>query len=689
MKLGFCTTVRGRCSRVLGVMKSVTVEPLMLLDGLAFSSIHVYIENLQMDRVCRVNSGFSQQVCDNLKAQPEASVEVQQRYSVFALYNGIIAAALPLFFILFMGAWSDKYGRKVPLVAVQVGHALHAAGYLLASLAPSWPAEVLLAVTLLDTLGGGTVSFLTAANSYIGDVSSEESRTSRVGLANSIWFLGGPVGTLMGTYIYSWGGYLPLFATSLTLSVMAVVYVVVCLPESHGPFVKKTMAVVPDHKTQVELRESVAAVYGLEVNASSTNTLHTRPSLSTMLKDFFNPRRILDSFKSTLRKREGNTRSLILILIFTSLLRRVTRSPYVFAFTRHVLGWQATDYSLWVTYKNLMATAGSLVAVPLLSGCLGVSDNLLAMVGAMSAIFEYVLYGCVSDTRAYFIWIAPVAALMLNCCTIAQRAMMTKFVAKDEIGKVSAVLGALDGLMPMVNSALYTAVYYASVSTFPAAHFFLGVTAAALMILLFCFIMTVGESGQYDVEDAKPSFASGPVTIKSLVMRNNTCWLALSATPFNTHCQQATLCAYPQPHSLCPPSTPTLSKPLSAPTLNPHSQQATLCAHPQPPLSTSHSPRPPSTPTLSKPLSAPTLNPHSQQATLCAQPPHPLSASHSPRPASTPTLRAHPQPPLSASHSLRPAASTPTLSKPLSTLILNTYFPPTHPQHSPSPSTLH
>nr|XP_045593015.1 proton-coupled folate transporter-like [Procambarus clarkii] len=183
-------------------MKGVTVEPLMLLDGLAFSSIHVYIENLQMDRVCRVTSGFSQQVCDNLRAQPGANVEVQQRYSVFALYNGIIAAALPLFFILFMGAWSDKYGRKVPLVAVQVGHALHAAGYLLASLAPSWPAEVLLAVTLLDTLGGGTVSFLTAANSYIGDVSSEESRTSRVGLANSIWFLGGPVGTLMGTYFY-------------------------------------------------------------------------------------------------------------------------------------------------------------------------------------------------------------------------------------------------------------------------------------------------------------------------------------------------------------------------------------------------------------------------------------------------------------------------------------------------------
>ncbi|XP_071520553.1 probable peptidoglycan muropeptide transporter SLC46 isoform X2 [Panulirus ornatus] len=517
----------GWWSRVINVMKGVTVEPLMLLDGLAFSNMHVYIENLQMDRVCRVSSGFSQQVCDNLRSEPAASVHVQQRYSVFALYNGIIAAALPLFFILFMGAWSDKYGRKVPLVAVQVGHVLHAAGYLLASLAPWWPAEVLLLVTLLDTLGGGTVSFLTAANSYIGDVSSEESRTSRVGLANSIWFLGGPAGTLMGTYIYSQGGYLPLFATSLTLSVMAVVYVVVFLPESHGPFAKTADQEAPGHKAQVELRESVAAVYGLEMKATPIhNAHHTRPTFSTMIKDFFNPRRILDSFKATLRKREGNTRALVLTLIFTSLLRRLTRSPYVFAFTRHVLGWEATDYSLWVTYKNLMATTGSLVAVPLLSGRLRVSDNLLAMVGAMSGVLEYVVYGAVSDIRSYLIWIAPVAALLLNSCTIAQRAMMTKFIANDEIGKVSAVLGALDGMMPMVNSALYTAVYHASVSSFPAAHFFLGASASAFMIVFFCIIMGADKAGQYDVEGAKPSVAPGPVTNKSLVMRSNSCWLA-------------------------------------------------------------------------------------------------------------------------------------------------------------------
>ncbi|XP_066939775.1 proton-coupled folate transporter-like [Macrobrachium rosenbergii] len=463
---------------------SMTVEPLMLLDGLAFSNMHVYIENLQMDRVCRVNAGYSEEVCHALKKYPEASVEVQRKYSVFALYNGIIAAALPLFFILFMGAWSDKYGRKVPLVAVQIGHLLHAGGYLLASLESTWPAEFFLLVTLLDTLGGGAVSFLTVANSYISDVSSKESRTSRVGLVNGIWFLGGPAGTILGTYIYSKGGYHPLFATSLVFSFMAVIYIIAFLPESHGPFLSKARDEAPHQRAVLAERKSETAVYHFESKATDDANL----SLRVMIKDFFNPQRIIDSFKSTLRKREGNTRALILLLILTSLLRRLTRSPYVFAFTRHELGWKASDYSIWVTYKNLVATAGSLVAVPLLSGRFKVTDNILATIGALSGVVEYVVYGCVTETQTNLIWIAPVAALLLNACAIAQKSMMTKIISKDEIGKVSAVFGALEGMMPMVNSAFYTAVYHSTVSSFPAAHFFVGAAISTLMMALFAII---------------------------------------------------------------------------------------------------------------------------------------------------------------------------------------------------------
>lgn len=52
-------------------------------------------------------------------------------------------------------------------------------------------------------------------------------------------------------------------------------------------------------------------------------------------------------------------------------------------------------------------------------------------------------------------------------------------------GKVSAVLGALDGLMPMISFPLYTAVYYSTIEAFPGAQFFFGASANLLMALIF------------------------------------------------------------------------------------------------------------------------------------------------------------------------------------------------------------
>ncbi|KAG7163984.1 Proton-coupled folate transporter-like 5 [Homarus americanus] len=276
---------------------TISVEPIMLLDGLAYSNMVVLVENLQMDKVCEVNLNQTREVCGNLSQHKEVKDSMSKEVSVFAMYNGIITAVIPLFFILFMGAWSDKYGRKVPLAVSTIGHLFYSLGYLVSSMVDTWPVEYLLAVALLDSLGGGTVSFLTAANSYISDVTSEESRTSRVGLANSIWFLGGPIGTLIGTYIYKAGGYQVLFGTSLSMYVVSLFYISFFLPESHGPFANVQKLEILPPKQSLRLRESVAWVYGID-KANKKKVMQTKSVLKRaksitfgmMLRDFLNPR---------------------------------------------------------------------------------------------------------------------------------------------------------------------------------------------------------------------------------------------------------------------------------------------------------------------------------------------------------------------------------------------------------------
>ncbi|XP_066986954.1 probable peptidoglycan muropeptide transporter SLC46 [Macrobrachium rosenbergii] len=475
------------------VVSSVSLEPVMLLDGIAFSVIIVFVENLQMDKICTVNLNFTEEVCNDISQYQEENLMVQRSFSVFGMYNGIIMAFLPLFFILFMGAWSDKYGRKMPIVISTIGHLFWSLGYLINSMVPSWPVEFLLLAALCDSLGGGTVSFITTTNAYLSDVTSEESRTSRVGLANSIWFLGGPIGTLLGTYIYKYGGYQVLFGTAAAMYVLSLIFLFF-LPESHGPFAKKKAPVDSDEK------DVVAPTITFK-RPSKVEDPTAEISVWKMAKDFFSYDRILDSFRCTFKARGGMVRAFIILLIFCNLLRRLGRGAYMYLFTRRVLAWKATDYGLWVTYKNFLAALGSLVMVPLLSTGMGISDNYLAILGASASILDYILYGLVSVDSYFLVWIAPCVALLVNSCSIAIRSMLSKFVTGDELGKVSAVMGALDGVMPMISFSLYTSVYHATVHTFPGAQFFFGAGANILMTVFFIVIIMSTSTKSYSIDD--------------------------------------------------------------------------------------------------------------------------------------------------------------------------------------------
>ena len=311
---------------IITFIASLTVEPIMMLDGLAYSVMVVFVEHLQMDKICLVNLNYTHEICENITVHEKENLELQQYFSYFGMYNGIIMAFLPLFFILFMGAWSDKYGRKIPLVIATFGHFFFAFGYLLNAYVFHWPVEYLLIAALMDSLGGGLVSFLTSTNSYISDVTSEEKRTSRVGFANSLWYLGGPIGTFLGTMIYKHGGYMMVFGTSLAMY-SANLVMALCLAESHGPFATIKKPLKPNHST-IKEKKSISPQKSIKETEKPLDK--TQITTMQMIKDLVNYRRIVDSFRSTFKKREGCVRVFILLLITCNLLRRLGRGKFSF-----------------------------------------------------------------------------------------------------------------------------------------------------------------------------------------------------------------------------------------------------------------------------------------------------------------------------------------------------------------------
>ncbi|XP_068222433.1 lysosomal proton-coupled steroid conjugate and bile acid symporter SLC46A3-like [Palaemon carinicauda] len=469
-------------SQFLNALKSMSVEPVMLIDGACNQAMLLFIENAQMNKICSVNLDFPPEVCENLADHPEESVLVQKYLSIFAFYNSIIMSVPSLLFVLFMGAWSDLYGRKIPILITLLCHGMYAAGYLINSWQTSWPVEMIYLVTFFESLSGGTLGLLTSSTSYISDICRQKNRTSRVSIAASMWHLGGPLGTLIGALIIKHADYNIALALVLLAYILAVVYVIFLIKESHGPFAKKELL-------------SKGSLKGQVVPNSEGVTI------SKMIKDFFNWRRVVESFKTVLKKREGNTRSVILIIIASNMIRRAARGFFMYLFVRQALQWDATDYGYWISYRNLLVALGSMFLIPLLTKLCDIKDATLVVVGSLSLVAEYVCCGLViNKSLSFLLWLAPVVGIISNASTIAFRSLPTKLVDSNEKGRINAVGAALNGFMPMVGYAVYTPVYYKTVESFPSAQFFVGASFNLLIISMFVYVHVTTKGSSYDTE---------------------------------------------------------------------------------------------------------------------------------------------------------------------------------------------
>ncbi|XP_042883336.1 proton-coupled folate transporter-like [Penaeus japonicus] len=468
-------------------LRLMTVEPVVFIDGACYWSMTVFMEVVQMEKICSTNLGFSHEVCSNISAHTEENLQVQKQFSIFAFYNSIFFSVFPLIFVLFMGAWSDKYGRKIPLLITLGCHVLWSGGYLLNTWQTSWPVEIIYFVTFLGSIGGGPQGLLSSAIAYISDVTTVKTRTGRVSNTVSSWYLGGPLGMLVGAVAIQNVGVELALALVFSAYVSIFAYVFFFIKESHGPF---------------------AQMEGVEESPIKKEEV----TKLRMVSDLFNWRRVLESFKTALRKREGSARIILITLIISNMVRRAARGFYMYSFVRRALHWDATDFSYWSSYRSFVSAVGSLILVPLLTRLISVSDPMLIVIGSLSIIGEYCCYGLIGGmATGFYIWLGPPAGLISNASIIAQKSMATKLVSSTEKGRVSAVMAATQSLMPMVGYAMYAPIYHQTVQNFPAAQFFFGAGLATLIMITFLAIQLANvnyEMQLADVEKKMPKDAS-------------------------------------------------------------------------------------------------------------------------------------------------------------------------------------
>ena len=101
----------------------------------------------------------------------------------------------PIIFVLFIGPWSDKFGRKFLIVFPLIGYVLYNAWFLINVLFfETFYVEFLMLEVIQFWFGGFMCLFL-GLYSYVSDISPENTRTVRIAVVDFVLFSGLTIGS--------------------------------------------------------------------------------------------------------------------------------------------------------------------------------------------------------------------------------------------------------------------------------------------------------------------------------------------------------------------------------------------------------------------------------------------------------------------------------------------------------------
>lgn len=221
---------------------NITVEP--VLAGLVIASMFARIatQNLNLEKTCRTKLQLGEKVCSALIKRDgnltEYETDVQKIISSIEQWKSIIQTSIPLFLVIFMGAWSDRTGnRKVCILLPILGELLTCISNLISTIFfEEIPVEVTMFFeALFPALTGGWVMMYLGVFSYISDITDNESRTFRVGLVNLCMTAGIPIGTALSGILLRLLGYYGIFIISGTICFLNFTYAFFCLKSNTKP----------------------------------------------------------------------------------------------------------------------------------------------------------------------------------------------------------------------------------------------------------------------------------------------------------------------------------------------------------------------------------------------------------------------------------------------------------------------
>ncbi|XP_047351898.1 proton-coupled folate transporter isoform X1 [Vespa velutina] len=441
--------------KYFGWMRNVSVEPTMWLYMMAFMVTSVVEQDFFIYKACRVDHDLSEETCVNLKTNKTLNAEVQITVSEFHQWNNIAGHVVPIILALFFGNWSDRHGRKLPLILGLIGKFIYSFMVIINSLINTWNLNMVIYTASLPMgMLGGDVAIFASCFSYISDVTKVQQRTLRITILDVVYLSTMPTGVALGSYLFTKvlnSSYSIMFTINSVLLVIAIIYSFLNLK----------------WRTSTQQRQM----------------LGVNPFI-----DFFDKKHVAETIKTLIRRRNNHERVYLWIFLLAMALYTFQRDekPMSYLYTQLKFKWGVAEFSTFKTFQSALFVIAMLIGVPIMSKLLGLRDTVIIAIGALAHASGRIIFALTTIPELFYVG-ATVAALGPSVAPVL-RSMTSKLVPIEERGKVFAMLSVCDNAVPLFSGILYSQLYNLTINTAPSSIYWLTFSTQIMVLLLISVI---------------------------------------------------------------------------------------------------------------------------------------------------------------------------------------------------------
>ncbi|XP_055350177.1 proton-coupled folate transporter-like [Paramacrobiotus metropolitanus] len=423
---------------------ALRMVPLMAFYGLAMGTVQPVLTELIKTRTCQVALNYTDEICENLNNYTKEAKAVQRVTSQIQMYQTLVDSLPAMFFSLFLGSWSDEYGRKLPMLVPFAGLVI-AHGFSLINTFIRISPYYLMLTPFITSATGGMVLVNVAVFSYMGDYTNDRTRSPNVAIVDAIHMLLRFAGSAVGGQLTQFGESVPFYLT-ISLHVCNFIFIFFAIHEL------RAFKSIKDCK--------ITDVVTLE--------------------------RVKDNWRTLSKKRPGYNRLFLLLIIGCLLIIGVCVIGDM-SITQLYLEFDPFNWTLqhFTIYNAINGVVEGVIMVfvnIVLRRYLTISDTMIGTIATLSAVLHLLFYGLA--TSSAFIYIAAGVGCLKMLGFVSIKSVTISLVDRDEIGKLLSTKMSLMSIAPFIGVTVFTNIFTHTNEWWPGFCFVLGACVTAPVVFV-------------------------------------------------------------------------------------------------------------------------------------------------------------------------------------------------------------